>query len=81
MQLHQRGVDLLVNVLDSIDRVDQLTAADTRALLQEVAEVMSLILERDARLALKMERRYSAEQLARETMQVQANPKKSPRRR
>lgn len=75
MQLHQRGVDLLVNVLDSIDRIDQLTAAETRALLQEVAEVMSLILERDARLALKMERSYSGGKLARETKQFEPTQK------
>jgi len=71
MELHQRGVDLLVNVLDAVDRIDQLTSAETRVLLQEVAEVMSLILERDARIALRMERRYATrEQVARETKQV-----------
>lgn len=65
MHLHQRGVDLLVDVLDAADHVDQLTAAETRALLKEVAEVMSLILERDALFVLKAERRYTArEQLA-----------------
>jgi hypothetical protein len=64
MQLHQRGVDLLVDVLDAVDHADQLTAVETRALLKEVAEVMSLILERDV-FVLKAERRYTArEQLA-----------------
>lgn len=62
MQLHQRGVDLLVDVLDAVDHVDQLTASEARALLREVAEVMSLILERDAMFALKAERRYTARQ-------------------
>lgn len=81
MQLHQRGVDLLVDVLDAVDRIDQLTAAETRALLQEVAEVMSLILERDARLALKVERRYSGEQLARENEPGSSSRKKKPGRR
>lgn len=63
MQLHQRGVDLLVNVLDSADHFEELTHHDMRRLLTEVAEVMSLILERDAEIALELERKYSARQL------------------
>ncbi len=53
MHLHQRGVDLLLNVLDAADQVEQLTHDDMRRLLAEIAEVMSLILERDALSALK----------------------------
>lgn len=48
MQLHQRGVDLLVDVMDAIDQVEQFTHDEIRRLLQEAADVMSLILERDA---------------------------------
>lgn len=53
MQLHQRGVDLLVDVMDAADHVELLTHDEIRRLLKEVAEVMSLILERDAEVALK----------------------------
>jgi hypothetical protein len=53
MQLHQRGVDLLVNVMDAADHVELLTHDEIRRLLKEVAEVMSLILEREAEVALK----------------------------
>jgi Holliday junction resolvasome RuvABC ATP-dependent DNA helicase subunit len=57
MELHQRGVDLLVNVMDAADNADQLTVDEIRRLLREVVEVMSLILERDARIALKNKER------------------------
>ncbi len=53
MELHQRGVDLLVHVMDATDHADQLTHDEMRRLLTEVAEVVSLILERDAKIALK----------------------------
>ncbi len=53
MQLHQRGVDLLVNVMDAADHVEQLNHEDVRRLLKEVADVMGQILERDASIALK----------------------------
>ncbi|MET3659753.1 GTPase involved in cell partitioning and DNA repair [Aquamicrobium ahrensii] len=52
MQLHQRGVDVLLKVMDAADHIDQFNANQTQALLREVAEVMSAILERDARLIL-----------------------------
>ncbi len=48
MQVHQRGVDLLVDVMDAVDHIEQLTHDEIRRLLKEVADVMSLILERDA---------------------------------
>lgn len=63
MELHQRGVDLLVNVMDATDHADQLTHDEMRRLLTEVAEVVSLILERDAKIALKKNRRYTAKHL------------------
>lgn len=63
MQLHQRGVDLLVNVLDSADHVEELTHDEMRRLLTEVAEVMSQILERDVAIAQRMQRTYTAQQL------------------
>lgn len=52
MQLHQRGVDLLVNVLDAADRAEQLAPSDVRELLKEVAQVIGQILEQDALIAL-----------------------------
>lgn len=56
MDLHQRGVDLLVNVMDAADLADQLTPEDIRRLLREVAEVMSLMLERDAEKSFREHR-------------------------
>ena len=53
MQLHQRGVDLLVNVLDAAEHLEELSPEEIRQLLKEVADVMGQILERDAALALK----------------------------
>ncbi len=53
MQLHQKGVDLLVNVMDAADHVEQFSHDEIRLLLTEVAEVMGQILERDAAIALK----------------------------
>ncbi|MGB3386452.1 MAG: hypothetical protein WBA88_00560 [Pseudaminobacter sp.] len=53
MQLHQKGVDLLVNVLDAADHVEELSPEEIRRLLRDVADVMGQILERDAVLALK----------------------------
>jgi hypothetical protein len=47
MQLHQRGLDLLLNVQDATDHVDTLSKEDVRRLLQEVNVVLSQMLERD----------------------------------
>lgn len=47
MQVHQRGVDLLVNVLDAADNVDSLTRKEMRELLKEVGIVLGELLERD----------------------------------
>jgi phenylpyruvate tautomerase PptA (4-oxalocrotonate tautomerase family) len=49
MQLHQRGVDLLLKVMDAADHADKLETNQTQALLKEVSEVLAAILERDAR--------------------------------
>lgn len=51
MQLHQRGVDLLVDVLDAADHVERLSQDEIRHLLKEVAEVMCQLLERDVVVA------------------------------
>jgi hypothetical protein len=59
MQLHQRGVDLLVDVLDAADHVERLSQDEIRRLLKEVAEVMCLLLERDAVVALQNGRTQS----------------------
>lgn len=49
MLLHQRGVDVLLKVMDAADHIEHFDANQLQALLREVAEVMSAILERDAR--------------------------------
>lgn len=47
MRLHQRGVDLLVNVMDACDHLDKLSQEEIRMLLTEVAQVMGDLLKRD----------------------------------
>jgi len=47
MQLHQRGIDLLVNVLDAADHIDLLTKEDVRRILDETSFVLGRLLERD----------------------------------
>ncbi|MGB3643489.1 MAG: hypothetical protein WBA15_03335 [Mesorhizobium sp.] len=51
MQIHQRGVDLLVNVLDAADNLDSLTREEMRDLLNEVGIVLGSLLERDIPVA------------------------------
>lgn len=63
MQLHERVVDLLMNMMDAVGRVDQLTPDETRRLLLEATEVMSLLLERDAEISLREERSFTAKHL------------------
>lgn len=53
MLLHQRGVDLLLKVMDAADHAEKLDTNQTQALLREVVEVMGAILERDAEIILK----------------------------
>ena len=47
MQLHQRGVDLLLNVMDAADHVEKLSHDDVRRILKEVADVLGELLKRD----------------------------------
>jgi hypothetical protein len=47
MQLHQRGVDLLLDVMDAAEHVEKLSHDEMRRLLTEVAEVLGELLKRD----------------------------------
>jgi len=46
-QLHQRGVDLLLNVMDAAEHVEKLSHDDMRRILKETAEVLGALLKRD----------------------------------
>lgn len=46
-RLHQRGIDLLLNVHTAIDHVDEFTAEEMRSLLKEVEIVLRDLLARD----------------------------------
>jgi hypothetical protein len=46
-QLHQRGVDLLLNVMDAAEHVEKLSHDDMRQILEEVAKVLGELLKRD----------------------------------
>lgn len=45
--LHQRGVDLLIQVMDAKDHIDSLSREEIRKLLIEVSDVLMHLLERD----------------------------------
>ena len=47
MKLHQRGVDLLVNVQDALGHAHMLSEKDTRDLLKETEFVLRQLLARD----------------------------------
>lgn len=47
MKLHQRGVDLLLNVQDALGHVHQLSEKDFRELLRETETVLRELLARD----------------------------------
>jgi len=47
MKLHQRGVDLLVDVMDAADHVESLTTDEVRNLLRETIYVLGELLKRD----------------------------------
>ncbi len=47
MKLHQRGVDLLVNLMDAEQHFDQLTPDELRRLISECVVVFGQIVERD----------------------------------
>jgi hypothetical protein len=57
-QLHARGVDLVVELLDAADHLTRFTPAETRDLLKEAAMVLGELLKRDI-----PERRKSATEL------------------
>jgi hypothetical protein len=46
-QAYQRGVDLLLNVMDAAEHVEKLSHDDMRRILKEVAEVLGELLNRD----------------------------------
>lgn len=52
MLLQQRGVDLLLKVMDAADHAEKLDTNQTQALLKEVVEVLGAMLERDARFVV-----------------------------
>lgn len=47
MRLHQRGVDLLLNLQDAIDHFDGMTATEVHTLLKEAETVLRDLLARD----------------------------------
>jgi hypothetical protein len=47
MRLHQRGLELVVELLEAAERLDTLSLQEHRALLQEAAEIMGDLLARD----------------------------------
>lgn len=47
MRLHQRGVDLLVNIQDSLGHVDKLPPSEVIDLLKETEVVLRELLARD----------------------------------
>ena len=47
MQLHQRGLELVMELLDAADHIDQLTRDEHQRLLREAADVMADLLKRD----------------------------------
>ena len=47
MRLHQRGIDMLLNLEDAIDHFDRLTATEVQTLLKEVETVLRDLLARD----------------------------------
>ena len=46
-ELHQRGVELLVDVLDAAEHTDQLSQAEIKELLTAIGVVLGQLLERD----------------------------------
>lgn len=46
-ELHQRGVELLVDVLDATEHADQMRPAEIKGLLTQIGVVLGQLLERD----------------------------------
>ena len=47
MKIHQRGVDLLLNIQDALGHVEKLSDADVGTLLKEAESVLRDLLARD----------------------------------
>lgn len=47
MRLHQRGIDLLLDLQDAIEHIDKLPIAEVQALLQRAEQVLRHLLDRD----------------------------------
>lgn len=47
MKIHQRGVDLLLNLQDALGHVEKLSEADVGTLLKEAESVLRDLLARD----------------------------------
>lgn len=47
MQLHQRGIDLLLDVMDAAEHAEKLRPEDIRRILKEVTDVLGELLKRD----------------------------------
>ena len=47
MQLHQRGVDLLVNLMDADQHFDSITPEELHQLIREAVVVFGQLLDRD----------------------------------
>ncbi|MFC3205248.1 hypothetical protein [Aquamicrobium soli] len=47
MQLHQRGVDLLVNLMDADQHFDSITPEEIHQLIREAVVVFGQLLDRD----------------------------------
>lgn len=46
-QLHQLGVDVLVDLLDAADNLDTMRQHEVKALVRQTAEVLGELLKRD----------------------------------
>ena len=47
MKLHQRGIDLLVNLMDAEQHLDSMKPEELRRLLNEAIDIFGQIVERD----------------------------------
>ena len=47
MKLHQRGIDLLCNLMDAESHIEALTEQEVRDLLRETISVLGDLLQRD----------------------------------
>lgn len=47
MQLHMRGVELVVELLEAAEHVESVSHADMKRLLKEASDVLAEVLKRD----------------------------------